>query len=429
MGERDYEKFLEYNPGLKEVVPKSFWDYAVGTGDYTQESLGEQWYQNLKKNLKRLYPKHGSVPEVFGGIGKNKAVIGVGAGPSFNKNKDALKTIYERNLQFLVKDQPFLIIASNHQYKPMLEMGIFPHFVFIIEGGEHVYDQLCTDVPELGKNSILFASLDTNHKILSEWDKQGKAISFFLPGGKQNKKIFKKRTKQDPEPLAIATGGNVFNGIVRCAYSFLKAPVFMAVGNDLSFEASKELDDRRKSFYADEDYSSNIGSDRDEAKDELVWMGIEFEDCKVHPSGKKINLKPVMTSRQFLVYKTWLELHIGVWAPQEIKFRYYNCTEGGISGVVSTEHSKEAFKDINRWKLMDEVVPGRWFTTTLLDAANQWMEFLEKCRTQMEIEQGAGGLGMTGGNVIALPQGTDGARIIVPPGKKIISPPYSGIIT
>jgi hypothetical protein len=324
-------------------------------------------------------------------------------------------------------EQPFVIIATNHQYKPLLEMGIFPHFTFIIEGGEHVYDQLCTDVPELGHNSILIASLNANHEILKEWDAQGKSIAFFLPNGEQARKVFKRKMHCWPDGLSLGTGGNVLNGIFGLTFRYLGSRVFMALGNDLSFPADSDIEKRRSSFYADGDYASNINSNRDAAQDKIGWMGIKFVESETHPTGKVIDLVPVFTSRQFFVYKTWLELHVGAWAKQGKPFRYYNCSEGGISGVVATDHgknsrTKEKLKDINNWKLMDEYVPGRWFTTTLLDAANEWMEFRKKCQTLWAIESGAG-------SVIELPRKMAGASNIVLPGNEIIVPTYTGIIS
>ena len=422
-----YESFTKENPALREIIPKAYWDFALGTGDYTGDTLSEQWLSNLKKNVRKLYPKHGSVPELIGGVAKNKAVIAVGAGPSFNINKNDLYEIYRQNVQFRLSEQPFIIISTNHQYKPLLEMGVFPHFVFLIEGGEHVFDQLCTDVPELGKNSILISSLNANHEILKEWDAQGKSIAFFLPNSEQGRKIFKRKMHKWPDHMMLGTGGNVLNGIFGLTFKYLGSRTFIATGNDLSFAAHEDIDNRRSSFYADGDYESNIKSNRDEAQDKIGWMGIEFEDSKTHPSGKMINLVPVFTSRQFFVYKTWVEMHIGAWAQQGKPFRYYNCSEGGISGVVATDHgknskTKDKLRDVKNWKLMDEIVPGRWFTTTLLDAATEWMEFRKKCQTQWAIESGAG-------NVIDLPQVTDGAKIIVPAGKRIITPTYTGIIS
>jgi hypothetical protein len=422
-----YEAFIKENPELREIIPKGYWDYALGTGDYTGDTLSEQWATNLKKNLRKLYPKHGSVVESIGGFARNKAVIAVGAGPSFNINKNDLLSIYRQNIQFRLNEQPFTIIATNHQYKPLLEMGIFPHFTFLIEGGEHVYDQLCTDVPELGNNSILIASLNANHDILKEWDAQGKSIAFFLPNGEKGRKIFKRKMHRWPDDIMLGTGGNVLNGIFALTFKWLGTRTFIATGNDLSFAAHADIDDRRAGFYADGDYASNINSNRDEAQDRIGWMGIEFEESKTHPSGMMVNLVPVFTSRQFFVYKTWLEIHIGAWAKQGTPFRYYNCSEGGISGVVAMDHgknsrSKEKLQDISNWKLMDEVVPGRWFTTTLLDAASEWMEFRRKCQTQWEIESGAG-------NVIALPRGMGGASSIVQPGSGIIVPTSTGIIS
>jgi len=419
--DKGYGEFIEQNPDLAQVVPESFWKYAVGCGEHTERTLGGEWYRNLKKNLRHLYPKYRSIPEMLGGIGKNKAVIGVGAGPSFNLNKKDLEFIYRQNVHFLLADQPFIIIATNHQYKPLLNMGIFPHFVCLIESGEHVYDQLCTDIPKLGDRSILLASLDANHRILKEWTDSGKELAFFLPGGEQNKKIFKKRIKENPEPLSIGTGGNVLNAVFSIAIWFLGSRIFMAVGNDLCFKADKDIENRRSNFYADGDYDCNIQSNRDEAKDRFTWMGIKWVESKVHPTGKVVDLEPVMTSRQFLTYKTWVEMHVGAWARQKLPFKYINCTEGGICGVVNTENNKAAFKDIKTWKLMDEICNDRWFTMTLLDAANEWMEFLEKCQILTGIKNGAG-------SVIGLPHLTGGAGLIDQHGRPITNRQSSGII-
>ena len=92
--------------------------------------------------------------------------------------------------------------------------------------------------------------------------------------------------------------------------------------------------------------------------------------------------------------------------------------------MVASKHGKgnRELSDVTNWKLMDEIAPNRWLTKTLLDAANEWMEFKEKCRIQWAIESGAG-------NVIDLPQKTAGASNIVLPGKKIILPTSTGIIS
>jgi hypothetical protein len=222
----------------------------------------------------------------------------------------------------------------------------------------------------------------------------------------------------------LGTGGNVLNGIFGLTFKWLGTRVFMAVGNDLSFAPAATVDNRRDSFYADGDYTSNVESNRDEAKDRIGWMGIKFVDSEVHPTKQTVELEPVFTSRQFFVYKTWLEMHLGAWAKQDMPFKFFNCSEGGISGVVATKHGKgnKDLQDLKNWKLMDDIAPGRWMTRTLLDATNEWMEFRRKCQTQWEIESGAG-------RVIGLPQKMGGASGIVQPGSGIILPTSTGIIS
>jgi hypothetical protein len=50
---------------------------------------------------------------------------------------DGVKSWFDRN---------FIILASNHQLKPLLNMGIIPDFVMVADASDVVMDQLTTIV-------------------------------------------------------------------------------------------------------------------------------------------------------------------------------------------------------------------------------------------------------------------------------------------
>jgi len=371
-----YEKCLEQCPELESVIHKNMWDYVTGCDKFTQSTMNEVWHRNAKKNLQKLYKKHGSLTQSFLGFGRNKALIGVGAGPSLNNNIDHLEEVYKFNANFELKDQPFIIAASNHQFKPLLKRRIFPHFVFLTDGGSHIYDQLCKDIPKFGQATILIASIYADHKTLRDWDKQGRFICFTLPGTEDYQEMFRKYTGEEPESLTVGSGGNVLNNMFFTGLKILHARYFMALGNDLSYPYNPDLDKRRQFFYADGDYSVNIKKGVDEAKDRYVWVGFKMRDNPFQPGEKILEFEPVSTSRQLFVYKMWIELHVTTWGiTHPDPFIYFNCSEGGIAGVLGRQYDDRVLMDDpENWYLMDEVVPKRWRTRSFLQAVSQFLE-------------------------------------------------------
>jgi len=381
-----YDEFVGSDVNLESIIPKSYWNYVTGSSKYTASVMEETWIENLNLNLKQLYPRHGSFVGQFGNFGKNKAVICVGAGPSFNKNKKFLKEVYDFNIKLPLNKQPFIIIASNHQYRPLLEMGILPHFVLLMDGGSHIYDQLTKKMPPLGKNTVLISTLLADNKMLNKWRKQGKGITFFLPEGEVYRDIFVKSSKDNPEPMTIGKGGNVINSGFLIALNQLGAREYIVLGNDLSFPLSTDVDNRRNTFYADGDYSTNH---HDEASDEFKWMGFEMEKSSVIPGQSLVNFSPMMTSKQLFMYKLWAEMHIGLWAKTQKPFHFFNCSEGGICGVIAKSHHKKDMEDRDNWVLMDDLYPKRWHTRTFMEAVTAYLETRAKCQTTMGMHIGA----------------------------------------
>lgn len=401
MTEESYEDCLKEVPELEQVVPEQMWNYVTGCDRFTRDAYEMTWDRNTKKNLKRLYKKHRGLPHAFLGFCKDKALIGVGAGPSLRNNIHHLEDVYRFNAQFRLNEQPFVIAVCNHQFKPLLKRGIFPHFVFLTDGGDHIYDQLCTDIPELGQATILVASIYADHKTLRDWDSQGRMICFTMPSGEIHRKLFEKYIKEDPEPLTVGSGGNVLNNMFMTGLKILHARNFIALGNDLSYPYSEKLKERRDMFYADGDYSVNLKKGVDEAKDRFTWVGFKMRDNPFEQGKKIVEFNPVGTSRQLFVYKIWTELHVTSWArTQPDPFIYYNCSESGIAGVLAKDmSSRELMDDPKNYYLMDEVVPKRWRTLSFLQAINQILEARLIC-------QNARNAGI--GNVIISPQAMAG---------------------
>ena len=398
----NFDDFIAQNENLEKVIPRGLWDYVEASGRMTAEHMGDKWVGNVEQNLLHLYKRHGSLSDNFLGFGQGKAVIMVGAGPSFNINKHHLKQIYEYNTQFELKDQPFIIIASNHQFKPLLKMGIFPHFVLLGDGGSHIYDQLNTKIPKLGKNSILIATLYADHKTVREWSNQGRPICFFLPQNEKYIEMFEKSTGDDPTNHMIGQGGNVVNAAFMLSLKMLRSRVFMVVGNDLSFPHNPNANKRREFFYADGDYTSNISRGVDEAKDKFMWLGIKMRDNPFEPGKKIVELEPVGVSRQLFIYKTWAETHAISWADSDVAFHYYNCSEGGISGVMAHSYNSLEMHKRENWYLLDDIIPKRWRTRSLLQAVSEFLEARILCQTNQ-----SGLISGADANLLSLPGKTD----------------------
>lgn len=409
-----YEGLAEASPNVGKIITPDMANAVFGCNDHTISQLSKRWSSNLRKNI-HLYKKHGSFWDAFGLFGTDKAVIGVGAGPSFNRNKDVLKEIYDLNKLVPLEKQPFIIAASNKQLKPLLEMGIYPHFTLLIDAGDALLPQL-TNLPKWARNSILVAGLQTSPKILKEWDRQGGQICFYMIGNDEDKKFFEKETGEDAAKLHIQQGGNVLNTLWVLNQRVLNSTVYMMVGNDLSFKYSEDKEERRKSFYADGDYRLNILNKRDEAKHQLGWMGFDLFESAFEPGKYRYNLDVVGMSRQLWVYKVWLEVQAAIWA-EEKKFTIFNCSEAGVSGVLAKEYGGKFFERDN-WYLIDEILPGRWYTTSLREACARFLEVLKWQATPMGMSGGAGSAGVLRGV-------TDTARIIVPKDHRLTD---SGII-
>lgn len=372
-----YEDLIAESPLAAKIISPEMAEAVFASSEGTVKNLIPIWKNNTRKNL-ALYKKHGSLRSAFNGFCSNKAIIAVGAGPSFNKNKEALKIIYKINLQYPVSDQPFFIIASNKQFKPLLEMGIFPHATILIDAGDALKPQLCDNIPSWARQSILITGMHTSHKILEQWDKHGGLISFFLIGDDEEKLWFESATGQEANQVWISQGGNVMNTLWILANRVFNTKVFIMVGNDLCFKYSTDKAERERSFYADGDYRLNILNKRDEAKDNYGWMGFDLKPSCIEPSRLMIDLELVGMSRQLWLYKTWLEVQSTILADKH-KFHIFNASEYGVCGMIARKYDSASMANKENWFLLDDV-NKKWTTTTLIEACRRYLEVRNLCQ-------------------------------------------------
>lgn len=382
---KSYDDLVKRFPDMGEqITSEEIWQQRRNN-EILRQKYQKLWKKNLRGNCRDLFKKHGPISKDCIGLGKGKACIFIGAGASFNKNKDLLQELYAMNMQVPFEQQPFMFISCNHQLKPLLKMNIIPHFVMVLDGTTIVYDQLCKDIPDYARGVTLICPLRVHRTVTHEWTRQGRSIRFYLSDNEWMIKEFKKEMRFDPEKLSIVVGhgGNVVNQMFLMSMHYLKSTVFIVVGNDLSFKHFEDVKDRRKSYYADGDYSTNIGTGRDEAKRELPWMGFQYEPSILMPGEQMLRLEPYSTTHQLMLYKKWLENQVKIQAQfTKVPFQYFNCTEGGILGVMSKKtlpeldrsDLTEAIKDKDNWYLLDEELPKRYITSTLERACNQYLD-------------------------------------------------------
>lgn len=380
----------EQNESLHGIIHKENWDFITVINKNTKNALVHPWLENFDANLKNgIWEKHLPLIEDCYNLGKNKATVGIGSGPSFNKNKEELRWFLNSDGVKDWRDRAFVTICANHQFKPLLEFGIIPDFVLLVDNSDVVYDQLCRDIPKTGKNTVLIAGMHCDPKTLKDWSDQGRDIRLVINTAERMQNHFKKRIGKDPKKYLQEMGGNVLNGAWAIACQILRSYVFLAVGNDLSFEIKEDLEEQKKGYYADGDYSTNAwgtGTGRDEGKSLKKWGGFKLSRaCSVlelanHRGLDKYNidLDIVGTAHTLWVYKNWLESTIvRMAAVPNNSLHYFNCTEGGILGVMAKDNDtdKPAFREKENWYMLDEKC--RCYHTAMLKDA---MEHFIKCK-------------------------------------------------
>ena len=384
-----YDDLASKNDAMSLILKEKEWDRMQRSNNATLDALGDLHVNNMEQNIKSgLWDKHGPMSYGLHGLGNGKAVIGIGAGPSYNLNSAVLKRVHDFNFCIDFDDQPFMFACSNHQWKNCMRQGIYPHFVVIVDAGDVLHDQLCEDIPPQAKNTILLTGLHSSPKMLNEWDGQGRPIQFYVPSYEKRQELFKSIANEDPSKFICEEGGNVLNMMWIISRKFLCSSVFMAVGNDLSFPIDTDYSIRSRSYYADGDYSSNKKNKRDEAKSKMACMGFCIEHNPII-NQYVTNLEPFYTSWPLWNYKKYIETQVALCASNQPDkpFHYYNCSERGILGVVGSSNNTKEFNKKDNWMLMDSLFPKRWHTRRLETAVPQFLKARDLWKQQQENQE------------------------------------------
>ncbi len=358
---QDLTKAWENRPELHDLMLQADYEFIQNTNTFTINKLGGEWEENLKANAK-YWKRHKSLTSLAPlGLGRNKAVVGIGAGPSFNINKDILREYLNMDGIQDWEHRNFITICANHQFKPLLEMNIIPDFVIQVDGSDVTYDQLCKNIPPHGQNTTLITGVHCHPRVTEAWTMQGRHILFYAPSSKDLMDMFQKHVKKNPHRHKIELGGCTINGAFMVGAQILGSTVFIAVGHDCGFEKKDTIDEQRNSYYADGDYSTNAkgtGTGRDEANTHRVWGGFKLARKKIIepniPLARyNVELDEWGTSQTLWVYKTWVEITMMGLTRAQTSMHYYNCTEGGIVGVMAKERDEKSMHDAKNWFMLD----------------------------------------------------------------------------
>jgi hypothetical protein len=391
---------------LHGIVSKNNFDFICAVNKSTLDILGDEWTANIKRN-KKYWKKHGKVRDMLG-LGRNKAVIGIGAGPSYKKNVHVLKKYVIEDGVKPWEDREFITIAANHQFKPLLKEGIIPDFVLLVDAAHTLTDQLITGIPDSARNTQLITGIHASPEILRKWDAQGRGIVFYTTPADLIQNAAKKYGYRRYAENKLELGGNVLNGAFMIGTAIFQSSIFMGVANDLSFEIKDDVDEQRKSYYADGDYSTNAevtGSGRDEGKSMKRWAGYKMERNRIITLNNKdrynFELDIVGTSHTLWVYKTWLETTMMQQTQHPVELHYFNCTEGGILGVMArNDEDKEVMRTPENWYFLDEVCINKhtgkqmYMTAMLEDAIKFYLKARRSQKWHCQDVQYATGTGL-----------------------------------
>ena len=375
-----YDDLVGKHPYIADVMPENVYEHMRNTDGKTRRYLFDLWEGNIHANVKHNIKKHGWLNDGYAEIGKHKAVVAIGSGPSLQNNMEYLRMLTLADGTRKFEDQDFIFMSSNHQIKPCLEAGIIPHFAMVADASPDLAEQM--DVGKAGKAITLIAAVTVHPDVIDAWPGPVKFVA------QRNAEVTKAMTAvmdDDLPPMdrRVTEGGNILNLSFVLGVGLFRASIWMCTGNDLSYPIQKTVEDRRQSYYADGDYTTNIRSRRDEAAHQLSWAGFSFPQSNIFSPRNYVDLSLVYTSPQLFLYKVWLESNAMLLWNRGERFKIYNCSEGGILGVNPREGAqdmrqyKEKFKAEN-WCLMDETTGHRWRTRRLEQAAEEFHDAKER---------------------------------------------------
>jgi hypothetical protein len=257
-------------------------DYCNALSDDTVEKLQDKWRTNIIANAPYIR-RSGSAYDRYRGLGQDKACVIIGASPALKNNFQTLCDLQH--------DSRFILVACSSSLKFLLDKGIKPKFVLMMDGAADVARYI--NVGDKSKGITLIAACLVHPKSLKQW--QGNVRFVRVDAGKKFEKEYIRLTKIKD---AFPGGGTQFNAAVLFSYMTLQSHVLIFMGNELAY---------------DEQYYLDRKDEKDKHFQKYPWMGIDGSTC--------------YTNHNFIASKLWLEDTLGKW-----KGVFINATEAGILG-------------------------------------------------------------------------------------------------
>lgn len=278
LGQESAEVVIHY-PSMRALpdddLRSLLWDY------YMQYSSAKSEFPLLQGNFFRngdyRSPSVWELQEEFSG----RDVYVVAAGPSLDKNVEYLRNV----------SREARIVATGTVLKKLLNLGIRPHYVIIIDGGEGTYKQI-DGVCECGVPLLYMATV--NHDIVKDYHAEKYVIY-------QQGFAASERAAAERGVKTVQTGGSVSTTALDMLLQF-GAGRIIYLGLDLSFPGNL-------SHCADT-------VDRHVPKEENICMVDAIDGGKV-PCGRNLN-----------AYRKWIERRLAQGCGDT---EVINATEGGAN--------------------------------------------------------------------------------------------------
>jgi hypothetical protein len=282
---------------MKEVYKKST--------KHTVKSWSKIWIKNLMQNVKMCdFSKHSvyCLKDKF----KGETAYLVGASPSLSKNIKELKK------------KKGIIITCSHALKFLLDNGIKPDYVIILDA--HDKQSKFLDIGSKSKDIMLLADILVSPEVFKVWN--GRILFFRTIGEKPADKLHKKLWSMSKFNDLIYTGGNVMGGAHSIA-DLLGCNKIVFVGMDFSNPIA----------------SNSYVEYADGSKDHGTY---DHLDAFI---GTDITGRGVWTKQRMFMYKYWFDYTSVILD----RIEHINATEGGTLGA----YPEGNLKSIKQMKLSE----------------------------------------------------------------------------
>ncbi|ADL52108.1 motility associated factor glycosyltransferase family protein [Clostridium cellulovorans] len=288
-----YQFKIINHPGYTTIFPKEVLEITGLIRDGIRSAIfnkntavkfSKAWFESTVRNLRYLCNE--TSINRYKNIHENIPAVIVSAGPSLDKNIKELKKAKGK----------FIIICGGRTLRPLVENGIIPDYMSIIDNSEQS-NALVSDLLEKYDIPLIHSEI-ISHKVLELH--KGKRIFYSHSG------FINKIAKEETENISI--GGSVAHSCTRFAIHCGCNPIIF-IGQDLAYTNEKVHADNAKFIqekFADAEKFEKVAGDMDKyVKD--VFGGL------------------VRTSQSLDYFRLVLEDILEYYK----EFKYINATEGG----------------------------------------------------------------------------------------------------